>query len=136
MTKPRFKSRRQISPLEFFKHLRWIVGRPLLKVIEPYRSDLFTRALFTFENGKRKFNRVVTGRAKKNWKTTDLVLAGAYCFFTSKSTQGNDCAIIANDEGQANDDFDLLKKIIRANPVLLREVTILQKEIVRKDGGG
>lgn len=135
MSKPRLRQR-QVSPLEFFKHLRWIDGRPLLEVIEPYRRDIFMRALYTFEGGRRKFNRVVTGRGKKNWKTTDLVLAGAYCFFTLKSAQGNDCAIVANDEDQADDDFDLLKKIIRANPILLREVTILQKQIVRKDGHG
>lgn len=131
------RHRKPVSPLEFFRHLVWIDARPLFDVIEPYRRTIFQRALFTVdESGKRKYNRVLTGRAKKNWKTTDLVLAGAYCFFTSKSAQGNDCAIIANDEDQAADDFDLLKKIIRANPVLAREVTIQAKEITRKDGRG
>jgi hypothetical protein len=33
------------SPLDFFANLKWIDGRPLLDTIEPYRRDLFMRAL-------------------------------------------------------------------------------------------
>jgi hypothetical protein len=44
--------------------------------------------------------------------------------------------VLANDEGQANDDLTLAKKLIMANPLLEREVTIAAKEIVRKDGAG
>lgn len=129
--------RKQISPLEFFSHLVWLDGRPLLDTIEPYRQRKFIDVLHTFDDdGRPKYNRSVDGRGKKNNKTTDLILAGLYRFLAWESAKGNDCAIIANDEGQAADDLDLLKKIIRANPVLSREVTIKQKEIVRRDGKG
>ena len=127
----------QPSPLDFFSHLAWLDGRPLLETIEPYRQDLFTAALCTPEpDGVTRFNRVLTGRAKKNWKTTDLVLAGLYRFLGWESAQGNDAAIIANDEGQADDDLCLAKKLIAANPILQREVIVKQKEIERIDGRG
>jgi hypothetical protein len=44
--------------------------------------------------------------------------------------------ILANDEGQANDDLTLAKKLIYANPILAQEVTINAKLIERKDGRG
>jgi len=129
-----------ISPLEFFKALKWIDGTPLLDHIEPYRREIFMRALYTFEGSgrelRRSINRVLAGRAKKNWKSADLVLGGSYIFIVPSIAQGNDCAILANDQGQANDDLDLLKKIIRSNPILRREVVIKETEIVRKDGRG
>ncbi len=125
------------SPLEFFAHLRWIDGTSLLKTIEPYRQRLFMETLYTFDaDGRPLYNRVLTGRGKKNWKTSDLLLAGLYRFIVWKGAQGNDCAIIANDEGQAGDDLELLKKIIAINPLLAREVTVKQKEIERNDGRG
>lgn len=127
----------QISPTEFFKALAWIDGRPLLDVIEPYRLRILTTVLFTFDaDGRLRYNRVLSGRAKKNWKTADLALALLYRFLAWKSAAGNDCALIANDEGQAADDLSLLKKMIAANPILAREVTIKQKEIERLDGRG
>ena len=35
------------SPADFFAQLRWVDGRPLSKLIEPYRMKIFTEALFT-----------------------------------------------------------------------------------------
>lgn len=130
-------SDRAPSPLDFFSHLAWLDGRPLLDTIEPYRQRMFMEALYTFDaDGRPRYNRVLSGRAKKNWKTTDLVLAGLYRFLAWTSPQGNDGAIIANDEDQANDDLDLLKKLIAANPILQAEVIVKQKEIERRDGRG
>jgi hypothetical protein len=67
------------SPLVFFSHLRWLDRRPLLDVIEPYRRQLFMRALYEFrEDGSPHDNLILADRAKKNWKSADLVLAGFY----------------------------------------------------------
>ena len=64
------------SPSEFFGHLCWIDRRPLSEVIEPYRARMFEDALFSFDDdGRPRNNFVLSGRAKKNWKTTDLILA-------------------------------------------------------------
>lgn len=138
MANPRARLKRpQVSPLDFFSGLRWLDGRPLLDVIEPYRRRIFTAALYTFQRGGvPRYSRVLAGRGKKNWKTADLVLAGLYRFLAWTTVQGNDCAVIANDEDQAGDDFEMLKKIITANPILARAVTIRAKEIERKDGRG
>ncbi len=70
------------SPLEFFGHLKWIDGRPLPEVVEPYRAQVFDEALYTFDDdGRPRYNLVLAGRAKKNWKSADLVLAAFYRFF-------------------------------------------------------
>jgi hypothetical protein len=125
------------SPLDFFGRLRWLDNRPLLDTIEPYRRRIFTEALYTFDaDGRPRYNLALCGRAKKNWKTSDLILASLYRFFAWQSPKGNDCFILANDEGQANDDLDLAKKIIRANPALEAACQLLTKEIVRRDGKG
>src|SRR5215469_4141190 len=124
------------DPLDFFDKLRWLDGRPLLDTIEHYRRRIFTDVLFTFDADRPQYNLAVNGRAKKNWKTTDLIAAGLYRFLVWPSPQGNDCFILANDEGQAADDLDLAKKLIRANPVIAREVEVRAKEILRRDGAG
>ena len=125
------------SPLNFFSHLKWIDGRALPDVIEPYRANIFTEALYTFDSDARPtFNQVLTGRGKKNWKSADLVLAAFYRFFAWPSTAGNDCFLLANDEGQAGDDLKLAKKLIEVNDVLASEVDVQAKEIVRRDGAG
>jgi hypothetical protein len=131
------KCPRVVSPVEFFSHLLWLDGRPLLEVIESYRQRLFTEALYSFEpDGTPRYNLVLSGRAKKNYKTTDLILAALYRFLVWQSPYGNDCFLLANDEGQAGDDLKLLKKLIAVNPLLTREVIVRQKEIVRADGKG
>jgi hypothetical protein len=124
-------------PLEFYKHLQWLDGRPLLETIEPYRQKILSDALYTFdEDGRPRYNFVLNGRGKKNWKTADFILASLYRLLVWPSDKGNDCFILANDEGQAADDLTLAKKMIYANPILEQEVTVAVKEIVRNDGAG
>ncbi|SEE09161.1 Phage terminase-like protein, large subunit, contains N-terminal HTH domain [Rhizobiales bacterium GAS188] len=124
-------------PLEFFGKLKWLDGRPLVDTIEDYRKQILTDVLFTFgPDGAPIYNMALCGRAKKNWKTSDLVLAGLYRFVAWPSPAGNDAYILANDEGQAADDLALVKKLITANPVLQDWLTVNLKSIVRKDGRG
>jgi hypothetical protein len=87
---------------------------------------------------KRRLNKVLGlfGRAKKNWKTTDLILAASYRFLAWPSDKGNDCFVLANDEQQAGDDLSLAKKLIAANPILAAEVKVNAKTIERRDGRG
>jgi phage terminase large subunit-like protein len=126
------------SPLEFFSRLKWIDGRPLLETIEPYRRDLFMRSLFSFrDDGAPIYNMTLAGRGKKNFKSSDLVLAGLYCLLCLESPQGNECYIIANDLKQAGDDLSLAKKLVEANADEIGdEVEIFAEEIRRVDGRG
>ncbi len=122
-------------PLDFFDHLKWLDGRPLMKTIEPYRAKMFTDALYTFGPDDRpQYNLVLSGRGKKNFKTSDMVLACFYRFL-AWPTPG-DAYLLANDEDQAGDDLKLAKLIIEANPLLDREVVVAAKEIRRRDGRG
>jgi hypothetical protein len=123
-------------PLDFFAKLRWLDGRPLPDTIEPYRRAIFETVLYTFDGDRPQYNLAVCGRAKKNWKTSDLILAALYRLLVWPSPQGNDCFILANDEGQAADDLDLAKKLVTANPIIARETESRAKEIIRKDGAG
>ena len=69
--------RRGPTSVQFMRHLRWLDGTPLLDHVEEYRRAIFTKALDTFDDrGRPLFSMVVSGRAKKNWKSADLVLAG------------------------------------------------------------
>jgi hypothetical protein len=125
------------TSLQFFSALRWLDGRPLLDTIEPYRRELFTQALDTFgEDGAPRYSMVLSGRAKKNWKSTDLDLAALFCLIIRRSPLGNDCYIVASDEDQAADDLQLAKRLIAINPVLSKEVEVLAKEIKLLDGSG
>jgi hypothetical protein len=68
-------------PFSFFGLLKWIDGRPLMDVIEPYRRKILEDVLFTFEDdGTPRHNMALCGRAKKNFKTSDLISAGLYRF--------------------------------------------------------
>jgi hypothetical protein len=125
------------TSLEFFDKLKWLDGRPLLKTIEPYRQHIFTQVLDTFDpDGRPSFNLTLCGRAKKNWKTADLILAGLYRLVVWPSDKGNDGFILANDEGQAGDDLSLAKKLILANDTLKHELKLSPKAITRRDGNG
>jgi hypothetical protein len=117
--------------MKFFGLLRWLDGRPLLDTIEDYRRNLFERAL-----DSHQFNLVLSGRAKKNWKTTDLILAALYLLLVPQTMQGNDALILANDEDQASDDLSLAKKLVQVNPIIASECEILLKEIRRRDNRG
>lgn len=129
----------QIHPLIFFRLLKWLDGRPLLTVMEEYRQAILTEALYTFRpDGSPQFRRVLTGRAKKNSKSSDAVFASLYKLLAwrPEGNKGNECFFVASDIGQANDNLDLCKKIIRCNPVLDGELTIKTDTIERRDGRG
>jgi len=131
------KTRRGPTSLQFFRKLRWIDGTPLLDKIETYRRRIFAEALDTRDGcGRPKYNLALTGQAKKNWKSADLILASLFRLLAWDSPGGNQCYLLANDEGQAGDDLDLAVKLIQANQVLRDACTIKTKEIVRKDGRG
>jgi len=127
----------QPSPEAFFSHLKWLDGRPLLDTIERYRARIFEEALYTFrDDGTPQYNLVLAGRAKKNWKSTDLILAALYRFLAWESPAGNDGFLLANDEGQSGDDLSLAKKLVAVNPALAHEIEVRAKELVRVDGRG
>src|SRR5580693_6792130 len=92
------------DPARHHRHRRrcrlgWLDGRPLLSTIEPYRRQIFNDVLFTFDPDMRpRYDRYLGGRAKKNWKTADLILAALYRFLAWESPAGNDSFILANDE--------------------------------------
>src|SRR5437763_1080842 len=100
----------RVTARQFFERMRWLDGSPLLDHIEPYRLRIFDQAFDSFDDtGRLLYNLVVCGRAKKNWKTADLVLACFLSLFTD-SPAGAQVYIIANDEDQAGDDLVLAKK--------------------------
>jgi hypothetical protein len=124
-------------PFDFFGKLVWLDGRPLMDTIESYRRRHLENVLHTIgPDGWPAYNRALMGRAKKNNKTSDLMLCGMYRFFAWPSAAGNDCYVVANDESQAGDDLSLFKKLLAVNPILDCEVTIQAKQILRKDGAG
>jgi len=136
MSRPPEVKSRQPHPLKFFSLLKWIDGHPLVDLIEPYRRRIFDHALYSFDGERPRFNLIVAGRAKKNWKSADLILAGLYRLLAWKSASGNQCYILANDLDQAKDDLELAKKIVKANRILYGAVTVKQRIIERKDGHG
>lgn len=126
---------KQSDPVKFLERFNWIDKRRL--VLEPYRAAIMREALFAFdEDGRPKYNLALTGRAKKNWKSADLIFAALYRLLAWKSAGGNQCYILANDSDQAGDNLELAKKIIGVNPILTDAVDIRQKLIERKDGKG
>ena len=121
---------------ELLDALRWLNGTPLRDRIEPYRRRIFEAAFETRdESGQPRYNLIVTGRAKKNAKTLDLVLAALYCLLVP-SPGGNQCYLLANDEGQAGDDLSLAKKLIAVNAALGKVLVVRKKIIHRRDGHG
>jgi len=129
----------QVHPFEFFQLLNWIDGEPLWPRIDPYRRTIFDEAVSTRRpDGAPLYRRVLTGRAKKNAKTLDAVLVSLYklLVWEAAGSKGNQVYYIASDLGQANDDLDLCKKLIRVNPFLDEEVLIKSNVIERRDGRG
>lgn len=57
--------------------------------------------------GRLRFKQALMGRAKKNFKTADLVLAALYRLVGYDSPGGNQLYILANDLDQAADDLAL-----------------------------
>lgn len=123
-----------LSFRQFVEPLVWLDGRPLPEVIEPYRWQIFDQAFERSATGY-VYNLILTGRAKKNWKTTDLILACLYALMDT-SPSGSQVYLVANDAGQAGDDLELAKKLIRVNTVLQDWVTIRKNIIERRDGDG
>lgn len=128
------RKHKQLDPLSFFAGLKWIDKSPL--VIEPYRQQIFQTALYNFDEDRPQFNLVLSGRAKKNWKSADLILASLFRLLAWKSDAGNQCYLVANDEDQAADDLSLAKKLIAVNPMLDSAVDVRIKSIERKDAKG
>jgi hypothetical protein len=120
---------------EFVEPLNWIDGTPLPAHIEPYRWRLFDQAFERVAGVAFVYNLILAGKAKKNWKTSDLMLACWYALLED-SPGGNQVYIVANDEDQAGDDLTLAKKLHRANPLLQDWTTVKKNVIERKDGQG
>jgi phage terminase large subunit-like protein len=126
-----------LTSLQFFSRLVWLDGRNLLETIEPYRREIFTKVFDTFrKDGSPLYNLILTGRGKKNNKTTDVDLASLYTTVVRRSVQGSDAFILASDADQANDNLDLMKKLVRANPELRAEFNVLKDRLNLKDGSG
>ena len=118
------------ASLQFFAKLKWLDGRNLLATIEPYRREIFTKALDTYRpDGSPQYNQVVAGRGKKNAKSLDLELGALFCTVIRRSVHGNEALILANDEGQAGDDLELIRKLVACNPELAFEFDVLLKEL-------
>jgi hypothetical protein len=127
---------KRLTSLAFFSKLRWLDSTPLLDVIEPYRRQIFANTLDTRDaSGGVRYNLILCGRGKKNFKSCDLILASLYALVTD-SPGGNQCYVLASDEGQANDDLSLAKALIAANPWLSKHLVVKQKLIERRDGRG
>lgn len=129
----------QVEPLDFFALLKWLDGRPLLDVMEPYRQTILKEALSTVRpDGAPQYRRVLTGRAKKNFKTCDAVLGTLYKVLVWKPAgeKQNQCYYVASDLAQANDDLELTKLLIRRNPLLSAELILKSNVIERRDGKG
>lgn len=127
----------RVSSLAFFELLNWLDGTPLLDQIEPYRREIFTQALDTFEpDGRRRYNFVLAGRAKKNAKTLDLILGATHVLVSEPGSRGQQCYLFASDEGQAADGLTMAKRLIAANPLLQERLLVRQKTIERRDGQG
>jgi hypothetical protein len=125
------------TSLQFFGRLKWLDGTPLLDTIEPYRREIFRLALDSYgPDGRPLYSLVLSGRGKKNAKSLDLILAALFVLIIRRSVQGSDGIIAASDEGQANDDLSLAKKLVACNPNLRAEITPLAKSLQLKDGSG
>ena len=127
--------KRDPTSLQFYGHLKWLDGTPLLDHVEQYRRDLFTNALDSFDaSGRPLFSMVLAGRGKKNAKSLDLILAALFVLVIRRSVQGSDGFILANDADQAADDLSLAKKLIACNPDLRAEIDVYANELRLRDG--
>jgi hypothetical protein len=123
------------TSLQFFSCLSWLDGKPLLDSIEPYRRELFTKALDTYRpDGSPAYNLILAGRGKKNAKSLDLILAALFVLVIRRSAQGSDGFILGNDQDQAADDLSLAKKLVAYNPDLAAEIEPFATELRLRDG--
>ena len=129
--------RRRIGVLDFLTLVHWLHGTPILPRVEPYRQRILTDVLDTPDaTGGLRYNLALLGRAKKNAKSLDLVLAALFACFANDSALGNECYVITSDEGQARDDLQLAKKVVAASPHLKARCRVMERSIVRTDGRG
>lgn len=129
----------QVLPERFLSLLRWLDGRPILDVLPAFWLPLITEALCTCrDDGSPRYQRILTGMGKKNAKTLVSILVSLYklCAWQAAGGKGNQCYYLASDLGQADDNLDLTKKLVRCNPVLERELLIKSNVIERRDGVG
>jgi hypothetical protein len=126
----------ELTPLGLFARLKWLDGRPLLATIEPYRR-LLLEQFFAWDAAaaRYRYNLGLFGRAKKNWKTADSMLAAFFALMVD-TPLGNQVYVAANDKGQAADDLKLAAKLVKANPLLADWVHVKQNVIERRDGNG
>src|SRR5262245_58603542 len=84
------------TAMGFFGLLNWINGSPLVDYIEPYRQRIFEETLDRFDmRGRIQRNLVLCGRAKKNYKSADGVLASLFALLAWDSPGGNQCYLLA-----------------------------------------
>jgi hypothetical protein len=126
----------RVGILDFLGLVHWIDGTPMLDHIEPYRRRIFEAFDAVEADGRARYNLGLVGRAKKNWKSADLVLKGLAALLANESAGGNTVYLLANDEGQADDDLTLAKKIVAASPLLRERLTVKKTMIERRDGRG
>ncbi len=120
---------------DFLESLRWLDGTPFRDHLEPYRRRLFEAFFALGDDERPRYNLGLFGRAKKNWKSADLVVAALYAC-CEDSPGGGQVFLVANDEGQADDDLALVKKLVGANPALKRALVVRSKLVERRDGRG
>jgi len=126
-----------VGVLDFLRLVHWLDGSPVLDHVEPYRRKILTDVLDSrLPDGRIRYNLALLGRAKKNWKSADLVLAALFALVANDSPGGNVVYLVANDETQAGDDLGLAKKLIDGSPHLRGRLTLRAKAITRNDGRG
>jgi hypothetical protein len=126
----------RVGIVDFLGLVHWIDGTPMLDHVEPYRRRIFEAFDAVEVDGRARYNLGLVGRAKKNWKSADLVLKCLAALLANDSPGGNVVLLFASDEGQADDDLALAKKIVAASP-LLRERLVVKKTVIeRRDGRG
>lgn len=132
------KAKRRVAVLDFLRLVHWLDGFPLLPRIEPYRRTILTDVLDTPDGSGTglRYNLALLGRAKKNAKSLDLVLAALFACLANDSPLGNEAYIVATDEGQARDDLQLAKKLVAVSPQLAARLHVREKSLHRKDGRG
>jgi hypothetical protein len=126
----------RVGILDFLGLVSWIDGTPMLDHVEPYRRRIFEAFDAVDAGGRARYNLGLVGRAKKNWKSADLVLKGLAALLANESPHGNVVYLLANDEGQADDDLALAKKIVAASPLLRERLLVKKKGIDRRDSRG
>ena len=125
-----------MTVLDFLRRLHWLDGSPLVAHLEAYRQRIFAAFFDEHDEAERpRYNLGLFGRAKKNWKSADLVLACLYALLTD-SPGGNQAYLVANDQGQAADDLVIAKRLLKANPTVNTLVRVKTNVIERKDGAG